>query len=268
MARRDMGRGVEKPTGTNDYYPTIRRGVVVDVDDPQRRMRLRVRVSGIHPQEVPNDHLPWAEVMYPFAAKLAGDFHHFEVGDTVWVAFEGGDRRLPIVTGAWVSRSAQLNDVPNELTSDYLNTRRRWVRLDRVGNKIELSEVPNEQWARMVSGAAEVVCDQKDGSVTLRTQSGAVAIDSKTMEMQTKFFALSGGQVIIQADAVSDLGGATGVLQMVATLEANLHGGTEVTIGDAWHELQADAEGVDATAHASAWNRRGRDHRLRTDPGN
>lgn len=227
-----MPNGLERPVGMNNHFYSPMRAFVVSVDDPEQRMRVRARVIGVHPDEVPNTHIPWAEVIYPFASKLAGDFHHFEAGDAVWVQFEGGDPRLPVVIGAWVSHSGQLNDVPNDITANYAVKRRRWIRLDRAGNKLEMSEVPSEMWAKLVSGTAEVIVDQKDGSVTLKTLSGPVVIDAGTMEINTKFYALTSGQVIINANDLDTIGGPKGLLQILANYEINIHSDTgEVIVG-------------------------------------
>ena len=52
--------------GKDDFVPFI--GQVVNVDDPKRSGRVKVRCVGWHPKDVkdlPNEDLPWARVGMP-----------------------------------------------------------------------------------------------------------------------------------------------------------------------------------------------------------
>lgn len=214
--------GLEKPAGVDDRYPSIYRGIIEDVSDPQQRKRVRVRVPTVHPDELDAAHLPWAEIGCMTASQLAGDFFPLHLGDRVWVQFEGGDRRLPVVTGSWIARPAALNDVPSDVTVDYSRTQSRWVRVDRVGNSLEMSELANEAWVRLVSGAAEVVLDQKDGSITLRAASSTVRQEAANIEADADAYFVTAKQIILSAET-KDLLGASGILQLMSNYEANLH---------------------------------------------
>jgi hypothetical protein len=223
--------GLEKPTSAITKFYTPMRGFVVDVADPEERMRVRVRVIGVHADEIPPQNIRWAEVCYPFSSKLAGDLHHFNVGDAVWVQFEGGDPRLPVVIGSWVSWSGKLNDVPNDITSDYANNRLRWIRIDRAGNKLELSEVPSEKWAKLVSGSASIKCDQKDGSVTLVAKTGPINFDCNSIDTECKIYTLSGGDIVINAFDLDALGGASGLMQILSNGEVDINSDGSILIG-------------------------------------
>jgi hypothetical protein len=226
-----MIHGLQKPTNASTRFLAPMRGFVVDVADPEERMRVRVRVIGVHDESIPVTNIRWAEICLPFSAKLAGDLYHFNVGDAVWVQFEGGDHRLPVVTGSWVSWSGKLNDVPNDVTSDYANNRLRWVRLDRAGNKLELSEVPSEKWAKLVSGSASIKCDQKDGSVTLVAKTGPVNFDCQSVDTECQIYTLSSGDIVINAYELDALGGADGLMQLLSNGEIDISSDGSILIG-------------------------------------
>lgn len=77
------------------------RGTVVDVDDPQAIGRIRATI----PSVLGEADSPWAMPCVPFA----GDDHGLvllpEIGDGVWIEFEGGDPALPVWTGCWWPRA-------------------------------------------------------------------------------------------------------------------------------------------------------------------
>lgn len=75
-------------------YPAIVRGY------DQARRTCRVEVPGITDG---GDVLPEAEIEYPIGDKSRAGVNETEIemteGDTVWIAFIGGDPRYPIITG-------------------------------------------------------------------------------------------------------------------------------------------------------------------------
>lgn len=101
--------------GTKKVWPGCYRGIVESIDDPDRLGRVRARVWAIHRDDsnTPTDALPWAEVSehggggYDF-----GPFNPPVVGAGVWVMFEGGDYRFPVVMGTF--RGAPRRDEDNQ----------------------------------------------------------------------------------------------------------------------------------------------------------
>lgn len=83
-------------TMRSHYYGKYR-GLVTDVDDPDKLGRIKAQV----PEVLFEEESPWA---LP-AAALAGPGHGLvlipEVGDGVWIEFEAGDPSRPIWTGGW-----------------------------------------------------------------------------------------------------------------------------------------------------------------------
>lgn len=168
------------------------RGVVEDADDPERRKRYRVRVDNLHPSEVPIDTLPWAESVIS-GGQLYGDYPVYEKGDRVWVAFEGCNRRHAVVVGGFLSFVGGTTGVPPEIHSDYANRGgRRMIRLDRAGNKFEMSPLADEQWIKVESGDARILIRRTDSSVEIvagsRVSQKAVLIEveaSKNVQIRS-----------------------------------------------------------------------------------
>ena len=71
------------------------RAKVVDVNDPQKRGRIRVMC----PRVLREAKSSWCEPCIPVAYDYGGDFAIPKVGEFVWVEFEGGDPNKPIYTG-------------------------------------------------------------------------------------------------------------------------------------------------------------------------
>lgn len=90
-----------------DTYPAK----VVSVDDPKKLGRVKVQVYDIF-DNVPVDNLPWASTNLALGARAGeGLVAPMQVGDEVWVRFNNGSTRYPIVMGAthsWPSGSPNL----------------------------------------------------------------------------------------------------------------------------------------------------------------
>lgn len=79
--------------GPSNYYPGVYRGTVYSVKDPLSQGRLKLRV----PQLFADQQTEWA---WPLdAAGIVGQAP--EVGQGVWVMFEGGDPAYPIWVGTF-----------------------------------------------------------------------------------------------------------------------------------------------------------------------
>jgi hypothetical protein len=73
------------------------RGIVIDDQDPEHRMRLKVRVPAVL-EEVATI---WALPCVPPGLELMP-----KVGDVVWVEFEAGDPSYPVWMGMLESKTA------------------------------------------------------------------------------------------------------------------------------------------------------------------
>ena len=168
----------------SDRYPGLHRGIVVETQDPQQRKRYRVRVSGnIHAPEVETEHLDWAELAV-FGGQFFGDIPTFEVGDEVWVMFEQGNRRFPVIVGGVFNFAGGLPTLPAEQTGDYERTAGRWIRTDRKGNTLEASQLPEELWIRMkTADGSQVQVSQKTGTILVEA-TGRVLVRSPQVTVE------------------------------------------------------------------------------------
>lgn len=82
-------------------YTGMHHGVVVSVDDPDKLMRVQVRVKDLF-DGVPDSDLPWSVYLLPIGFRANdGFFCPVDVGDQVIVTFPyGGDSRYPMIVGS------------------------------------------------------------------------------------------------------------------------------------------------------------------------
>jgi uncharacterized protein involved in type VI secretion and phage assembly len=128
------------------YYGKYR-GLVVDVDDPEKLGRITAQVPEILHEEVS----PWALPAVPFAGPKHGLVLIPEVGDGVWIEFEAGDPSRPIWTGGWWG--------PGELP-DPGGTQTR-VLVTSTGHKFVLDDLKKEIHL-LHSGGAELKMTDSD----------------------------------------------------------------------------------------------------------
>lgn len=178
---RDVAQALKEiGTRSQDGYnrPGVWVGRVEDIDDPQRLNRVRVRVFAIHgdKRSTPTTALPWCEVS-DFGG---GGFDYgsggslYPVGSTVWVSFEMGDDRRPVVLGG--RRGAAVRDDKNPvefLTVDgrsYNQVEQTW--LPEEGNEIPkdvFDDSSNDDthptrcvWKKSYKGHT-IMCEDRDG---------------------------------------------------------------------------------------------------------
>ncbi|MCC8380051.1 phage baseplate assembly protein V [Xenorhabdus sp. PB30.3] len=94
--------------------------VVVNVQDPEKQMRVQVRVFGVF-DDVSDEKLPWATYKLPIGARVnEGDFTPVQVGDLVWIDFPyythgRKDTRRPRITGSVHHNPDGIPNLPPEV---------------------------------------------------------------------------------------------------------------------------------------------------------
>lgn len=204
-----------------DQYAGVYRGVIEATNDPEKRKRYRVRVFMLHPEAVPVEALPWAETSM-FVGKTFGDFVGYEEGDRVFVMFEGGDRRFPVIMGGFMSQSSGIPDAPSEVRADYAITQQRWLRLDRIGNKIEMSPLAEERWIKLQSGEAQVNLRMNDGTVEILSNTQVTVTAPQVAVAAEEQVSVN---TPIYSAQLSDFG------TCIATNELNFQAGSRINVG-------------------------------------
>lgn len=104
----------------NIQYPGLYRGYVVEnkdwekVIDKKKLLRLQVNVPSVYGDSIQKDKLPWASAKLDFAGPNYGMFRIPNIGERVWIQFEGGNPQYPVWGGTWILEG----DIPPELYTD------------------------------------------------------------------------------------------------------------------------------------------------------
>ena len=109
----------------NKFYGKYK-AVVVDINDKQKRGRIRVQC----PKVLGDFKSAWCEPCIPVCYEGGGDFYLPKINDTVWIEFEEGDSNKPIWVGNWWSNN-------NTSSKDY-SADKRIIEFD--GCKIEMTK--------------------------------------------------------------------------------------------------------------------------------
>ena len=92
-----------------------KRAKVESIDHPNGLLKCQVRLVGLW-DGVPLEDLPWAEYEFPVGARPNdGDFSPCQVGDYVWVRFDEGDTRYPIITASCYFAPDKVANLPHEV---------------------------------------------------------------------------------------------------------------------------------------------------------
>ena len=146
----------DRMTNTKEFHGMYRGGVV-DVDDPMRAGRVRVRVFGVF-DDFASQTIPWALYADSFMGGIGGSGGFFipPVGSHVFVFFEAGDPTQPV----FFAGAPAMNDGPPERSSNYPQNR---VYKSPSGHLIEINDGAGIIHIQHNSGTEVTI--QADGSV-------------------------------------------------------------------------------------------------------
>lgn len=93
-------------------FPYLYRGVVESNVDPEHIGRCKIRVPFVHGElKYPVDALPWARPIVPSPVKKQrGSVNIPDVGDIVWVFFEGAVKEFPVYLGGTYAKGEITTD--------------------------------------------------------------------------------------------------------------------------------------------------------------
>lgn len=150
------------------------RGVVREVDDPDKLGRIKAEVPAIYGKDL---HSPWAMPSVPFAGKSHGLVLLPEAGDGVWIEFEGGDIARPIWSGTWWAND-QRPKPDGEKARLLATSAGHQVLVDEDGNEIKLVHPGG---AEITLGDSEITlklgsCELKITSTEINLNNGMVKV--------------------------------------------------------------------------------------------
>lgn len=154
-------------------YMGVFRAFVVDVADPEKRGRVKVRAPQLHGTEIPTAVLPWAERLFPDGGgPNYGDYMPLAENDSVLIVFEGGNRSLPIVIGTWYGRPDSQSELPTEVQATIGQHRRRIIK-SRHGSRVEIGDEPSDFEIKIVMPGGNVVhLRESDGGRGIHVKTG------------------------------------------------------------------------------------------------
>ena len=171
------------------YYGKYR-GMVVDVDDPEKLGRITAKV----PEILQDETSPWALPAAPFAGPSHGLVLIPEVGDGVWIEFEAGDPSRPIWTGGWWA-SGELPD-PGDTEVRVLAT--------STGQKLVLDD-KNKEIHLVHSGGAEITMTDDDITLTIGQSEGKLTSDQISLKIGTTEITMSTSELILKGGPSAQL---------------------------------------------------------------
>ncbi|NJK31389.1 MAG: baseplate assembly protein [Deltaproteobacteria bacterium] len=152
------------------------RGVVVGVDDVQRRGRIKVRVPSIL-----RENAVWALPCVPYAGDGVGTFFLPDEGALVWIEFEGGDLSYPIWVGCFWKKDA-IPAADHKPNVKFIKTKKATIRIDDDEGVLEISN----------SAGAKITLDLN----TIKSEAPASIssqVKTKTTELSSTQFEVNKG---------------------------------------------------------------------------
>jgi len=172
--------------------PSVLPAVVVSNEDPDKAGRVRVRIPHYHGAEdndnrVPDDKLPWARPIFPFAGGGGGVFGVPQNGSAVAVMFFSGNYD----TIFWIGGFIGDGDLPSEFEDGYDNgPPKTYLIRSAGGHRIELREKNDQvEIAIQTSGGNTVLLDDTNGTISIESAQG------NKVELQD-----AGGQINVTAN--------------------------------------------------------------------
>ena len=179
-------------------YYSLYAGIVTSNSDPQGQGRIKVRVPALGRDE---DVSNFAYPVSPFAGEGFGFFFPPEVGQTVWVMFEGGDANMPLYVGGWwgnASKGPTSSGVPAEANPKGGSPVIRELRT-KAGHRIVFDDTSGAGGITIQTPKGTVIkLDDSDGSVKV--------ISSSTVSVQALEAKVEAQAVNVTAQAVSIAG--------------------------------------------------------------
>jgi uncharacterized protein involved in type VI secretion and phage assembly len=179
-------------------------GTVVDLDDPERLGRVKLKLAQYNDQQS-----YWARIVSPMAGKARGFFFRPEVDDEVLVGFENGEPRRPYVLGALWSKV----DAPPARDGNETKNNWRFI-VSRSGHMLKFDDTAGSEKIEIVdkSGSHKIIIDSvapkiriecASGDIEISAPSGTLKVDAQSIDVRAS------GEMKLVAAGKLTLQGAT-----------------------------------------------------------
>lgn len=145
------------------YYGSYR-GFIFDNKDPEKLGRVQLTVPQIFGKSENGDDEPldyWAWSKGIFAGKNIGKYAIPNIGDMVWVSFEGGNPRYPIWEYGHFAKPGGVSDVPPEWEIDQDDP--PVIMQTAAGHKVEFINKKGSELVRVTNKQGYLVELNKNG---------------------------------------------------------------------------------------------------------
>lgn len=192
---------------------------VIDLDDPQRLARVKVRVlnfDGVESHDAP----VWARVASAFAGNDRGAFLIPDVGDEVLVIFINGDSRYPVVVGGlWNGSATAPEQISGGRNVRKVIRSKNGVKLtleDQDGQERFIVETPGAQRVTLKDGPGQITIEDSNGNSIALESSGITITAAAKVTINAPQVAVSAGMVQVDA-AMSKFSGVVQCDTLIAT---------------------------------------------------
>jgi phage baseplate assembly protein V len=158
-------------------------GTVMDIDDPEKIGRVRVRLAQYNDEQS-----CWARIVAPMAWKQRGFFFRPEIEDEVLVAFENGDPRRAYVLGALWSKvdAPPKDDGKKDNNWRFIVSRSGHIlKFDDTNGAEKIEVIDKSGKHKIVIDASgdkvQIICDS--GDVEVKAPVGSVKVEAKSIEI-------------------------------------------------------------------------------------
>ncbi len=193
-------------------YFGVAEALVVDVDDPQKEGRIKLRFPWLDDTSVSE----WCRVAQVHAGNGRGAFFSPEVGDEVLVAFVHGDMRLPIAIGCLYNGQDKPPTHRQGTSKD-----QKMIRT-RTGHELVLDDTSGAERVRITTQGGHVLDLDDAGKKVSVTTSGGHKVDLDDGGKTVTVEASGGPTIVIKSSGTVDVtaAGAVTVKAASAKLDA------------------------------------------------
>jgi filamentous hemagglutinin family protein len=212
------------PMGRGGLFYGVYPALVVDVKDPSKQGRVKVRLPWAPDPNGPRFEV-WARLATMMAGNDRGSWFVPDPDDEVLVAFAGGDPRSPYILGAlWNGSDAPPQQMDGSGKNDVKKLRSRngvTITLDDTqGQEKLILETPAGQKITLQDGPGQIEVEDSNGNTVTLNSSGVTVQSSGTVNVQASTLTVTASSVSIN----SSMSTFSGTIQAQTVISSSIVG--------------------------------------------